>query len=135
QLPQGLERRAQLRCEQLGLVPDREMRALVDLLHQSNTDGADDAMPEASDQGLEANALAPNQQVVARRAGAVKCYETITVGAAFVFRLLQCRYKQGSDVHERGEAWHRQRSTSRAQAAGIRVPPLHRRLRYPGLCN
>ena len=32
--------------------------------HQSNTDGADDAMPEASDQGLEANALAPNQQVV-----------------------------------------------------------------------
>src|SRR6266446_2820100 len=50
-------------------------------------------------------------------------------GAAFVFRLLQCRYRQVSDVHERGEAWHRQRSTSQAQAAGIRVPPLHRRLR------
>jgi hypothetical protein len=29
---------------------------------------------------------------VARRAGTVKCYETITVGAAFVFRLLRCRY-------------------------------------------
>ncbi len=33
-------------------------------------------------------------------------------GAACVFRLLQCRYRQISDdVHERGEAWHRQRFT------------------------
>ena len=56
-------------------------------------------------------------------------------GAAFVLRVLQCRYRQVSDVHERGEAWHRQRSTSQAQAAGIRVPPLHRRLRYRGLCK
>ena len=44
-------------------------------------------------------------------------------GAAFVCRLLRCRYRQVSDVHERGEAWHRQRSTSQARAAGIRVPP------------
>src|SRR5882762_5148947 len=31
QLPQGFERRAQLRCEELGLLPGREVPALVDL--------------------------------------------------------------------------------------------------------
>ena len=38
-------------------------------------------------------------------------------GAAFVLRVLQCRYRQVSDVHERGEAWHRASSLTFAVSA------------------
>src|SRR5205823_3577061 len=57
---------------------------------------------------------------VARRAGTVKCYETITVGRRLRFRLLQCRHRQVSDdVHERGEAWHRASSLTFAGSGHI----------------